>query len=83
MDREQIKNRMTHSIKVSEVEFVESSHTLWVHDRSGGTALRIKCTGKITVDDHCTNTGPHSDIMVQGDIHVCWPKKTKTSKVKK
>lgn len=71
------------SIDVSKMEFVEGSHTIWVHDTKGGTALRIKCSGKIVVDKGCQNPAPHADLLVQGDIHICWPKKARAKRVVK
>lgn len=63
-------------IEVGLMEFVEGGHTIWIHSPEGGTVLRIKCSGKITVDAACRNNVAHSDIMVDGDIEICVPEKT-------
>ena len=60
-------------IPVALLEFIEGGHTLWIHSPTGGTVLRIKCSGKITVDAQCSNSVAHSDIMVKGDIDMCVP----------
>lgn len=58
-------------IPVSTLEFVEGGHTIWVHDKKGGTTLRIKTYGKITTKA-CTDAPlSHCDIMVEKDIHFC------------
>lgn len=68
---------MHHLLPVAQVEFNEGQQTLWVHAPDGTTMLRLKCTGKITVDKSCTSPVAHSDIIVQGDINICIPKKGK------
>jgi hypothetical protein len=60
-------------IPVEQMEFHEGQQTIWIHAPNGTTALRIKCTGKITVDKECTSPVVHGDIMVQGDINICIP----------
>lgn len=58
-------------IPVCAIEFNVGSHTIWVHSPQGGTVLRIKCNGKINIDQ-CTNSPiSHSDIIVNGDINIC------------
>lgn len=64
-----------HIVPVCELEFHEGSHTLWVHAPDGTTTLRIKCSGAIVVDQHCTSPVTHGDITVAGDIHICLPRK--------
>lgn len=61
------------AIPVGLMEFDVGGHTIWVHSNQGATVLRIKCTGKITVDEVCQNSVPHADLMVQGDIEICIP----------
>ena len=59
-------------IPACEIEFVEGGNTLWVHSPTGGTAFRVKVTGKITSTRCETPIGPsHSDAVVQGDLHFC------------
>lgn len=58
-------------IPVSQIEFNEGSSTIWVHNVSGGTTLRIKCSGKITVDRCDVSPISHCDILVDGDINFC------------
>lgn len=60
-------------IEVAGLEFVEGGNTLWVHGTTGGTVLRIRCSGKITVKPHCTNSVAHADMQVVGDIEICLP----------
>jgi hypothetical protein len=58
-------------IPVAQIEFHERSNTIWIHNVEGGTAMRIKCTGKINVE-HCkVSPQSHCDIIVQGDINFC------------
>jgi hypothetical protein len=62
---------MSVHIPAAEIEFVEGSHTIWVHSPKGGTVLRIKCTGKIRVQTCKDSPISHGDIMVDGDITIC------------
>lgn len=65
------KKGTTVIIPVSEIEFVVGSNTMWIHDRRGGTALRIKTSGKILIEE-CNNSPlSHCDILVAGDISMC------------
>lgn len=57
-------------IPVSTLEFVDGGNTIWIHDKRGGTALRIKTTGKI-VTSVCEMPVSHSDVVVERDIHFC------------
>jgi len=61
-------------IDVIALEFEEGGQTLWITGPEGGTALRIKCTGKITSQACETSPVVHCDAIVQGDIVVCIPK---------
>ena len=53
------------------LEFDEGGNTIWVHG-PGGTLLRIKCSGRITVNE-CSAPCAHADVMVEGDIAFCVP----------
>lgn len=53
------------------LEFEEGGNTIWVHG-SGGTLLRIKCTGRIMVRS-CSAPSAHADAIVAGDIEFCVP----------
>lgn len=64
------------NIPVALLEFHEGQQTIWIHGPTGFTVLRIKCTGKITVDAACNNLSAHADIMVAGDIKICIPENT-------
>ena len=64
-------------IPVSEIEFTDGGNTIWVHDRRGGTALRIKCTGKIITEKCNISPLSHSDILIEGDIKFCLSKNAK------
>ncbi len=55
-----------------EVEFNEGGNTIWVHSPSGATILRIKTTGRINVRSECENVCSHADMIVNGDIEVCY-----------
>jgi len=58
-------------IPVVQLEYVEGSNTIWIHSPTGGTTLRIKCTGTIK-SDQCKNSPiSHGDLIVQGDIEMC------------
>lgn len=56
------------------IEFVEGGNTIWVQSPEGGTTIRIKCSGKITTDTCKNSPISHSDILVNGDIHICLSK---------
>ena len=58
-------------IPVSELAFTVQGSTIWIHGSHGGTTLRIKCTGKINVDQCKDSPISHCDIMVNGDINFC------------
>jgi hypothetical protein len=53
------------------LEFDEGGNTIWIHG-PGGTVLRIKCSGRITVNE-CSAPCAHADVMVEGDIAFCVP----------
>lgn len=53
------------------LEFDEGGNTIWIHG-PGGTLLRIKCSGRITVTA-CSAPTAHADVMVDGDIAFCLP----------
>lgn len=61
------------TLPVAQIEFYEGQQTLWIHAPDGTTMLRIKCMGKINIDDACTGLVAHGDIIVQGDINICLP----------
>jgi hypothetical protein len=65
---------MHHQLDAAQLEFHEGQQTLWIHSPDGYTLLRIKCTGKILVDNSCSSPTSHCDIIVQGDINICIPK---------
>lgn len=66
-------------IPVTQIEFNEGANTIWIHNLEGGTAMRIKCTGKISVD-HCKDSPQsHCDIIIQGDINFCISNDSKTN----
>lgn len=53
------------------LEFDEGGNTIWIHGL-GGTLLRIKCSGRIRVNE-CSAPTAHADVMVHGDIAFCVP----------
>ena len=58
-------------IPVSFLEFNVDGNTIWIHDRRGGTAFRIKTKGKIKIDV-CNNSPlSHGDLIVDQDIDIC------------
>ena len=59
------------SIPVYAIEFNVGSNTIWIQSPQNGTSLRIKCTGKINIDQCKDSPLSHSDIMIEGDINVC------------
>ncbi len=66
-------------IPVSQIEFTDGGNTIWIHDRRGGTALRIKTSGKI-ITDICNNSPlSHADIIVDKDIDFCLSKNARIS----
>jgi len=58
-------------IPVEAIEFNVEGNTIWIHSKLGGTSLRIKCTGKIKIDQCQNSPISHSDILVNGDIDFC------------
>lgn len=65
---------MSYLLEVCQVEFHEGQQTVWVHAPDGTTMLRIKCTGKIKVNEECVSPVAHCDMIVEGDINFCMPK---------
>lgn len=59
------------NIPVFEIEFVDGGQTIWIQNNQGGTAMRIKCTGKIITDKCLTSPQSHCDIVIQGNIDFC------------
>ena len=53
------------------LEFDEGGNTIWVHGTEG-TLLRLKCTGRITVNP-CSAPCAHADAMIEGDVAFCVP----------
>ena len=53
------------------LEFEEGGNTIWVHGPMG-TILRIKCSGRITVNA-CSAPCAHADVIVEGSIAFCVP----------
>lgn len=58
-------------IPVGLLEFDVNSHTIWVQSADGATTLRIKCSGKINVEQCRDSPFSHCDIYLQGDINFC------------
>lgn len=58
-------------IPAAVIEFNVGSHTIWVQSPQGATILRMKCTGKINVDQCVNSPTSHSDLMINGDIQFC------------
>ncbi len=58
---------------VVQLEFHQGENTIWIHAPDGTTMLRIKCTGRIVVNDHCISPVAHCDLMVVGNIDFCVP----------
>ena len=54
-------------IPVSQVEFVEGGHTIWVHNAEGATVMRIKLPIAIRATQKCENVCSHFDLTVDGD----------------
>jgi len=64
-------------IPVSAIEFHNGGNTIWVHSKQGATTLRIKCSGKINVEQCQDSPVSHSDILIEGDINFCISKDAK------
>lgn len=58
-------------IPVAQLQFTVKGNTIWVHGQRGATTLRIKCTGRINVDQCKDSPISHCDIIVNGDINFC------------
>jgi len=61
-------------IPVAIMEFDPAGNTIWIHNRKGGTVLRIQCSGEIHVHP-CENICAQADIRVIGNIDICIPQK--------
>ena len=59
------------AIPVAELEFINGGNTIWIHSPLGGTVLRIKCSGKITIESCDSNPNSHIDLMVEGNMNFC------------
>lgn len=66
---------MRYCIDVLCVEFDEGGNTIWVQGKDG-TMLRIKTSGRISVDECKVSPTAHGDIMATGDIKICVPRGT-------
>lgn len=53
------------------LEFNVGSNTIWIQSLQGGTTMRIKCSGNITVEACADSPVSHSDVLVDGDIVIC------------
>ncbi len=53
------------------IEFHEGGNTIWVQSPEGATTMRIKCMGKINVEQCKDSPVSHVDIIVKGDINFC------------
>jgi hypothetical protein len=53
------------------IEFNVDGNTIWIQSTEGGTTMRIKCTGKINIDQCSNSPISHSDIIINGDINFC------------
>lgn len=58
-------------IPVALVEFYVQGNTIWIQSSLGATTMRIKCMGKINVDQCDNSPVSHCDIIVEGDINFC------------
>lgn len=73
------RERGRFAIPVALMEFDEGGNTIWVHSPNGATVLRVKCSGKITMDRRCTNAVTHVDVLVPSDVNICRPSRTPPS----
>lgn len=60
------------TIEIGECELAWDGHRIWLN-AAGGNVLRVKCTGRVIVDEACRNPVAHSDICVEGDLNLCVP----------
>lgn len=58
-------------IPVSQIEFNVGSNTIWIQSPEGNTTLRIKCNGKILIDQCMASPLSHADVIVDGNIEFC------------
>lgn len=59
------------TIPVCQLEFDVGGNTIWVQSPIGATVLRVKVTGKISVDQCQTNPVSHLDLIVDGPARFC------------
>jgi hypothetical protein len=59
------------------VEFYAGGNTIWIQSAEGATTMRIKCSGKINVDQCKDSPVSHCDIYLEGDINFCISKDAK------
>lgn len=63
-------------VDVAVLEFDNGGRTIWVHDASGATVLRIAVRGgAVRVNSSCSNICAHADLQVQGDVEFCIPER--------
>jgi hypothetical protein len=67
------------TIPLLALEFDIGGNTIWIHDTIGGTAMRIKTKGKITVDQCVSSPLSHCDMIVDKDVHFCLSKNAEQS----
>lgn len=68
------------TIEASAIEFDIGGNTIWIHDKIGGTAMRIKTLGTIKVDKCAASPISHCDIIVEKDINFCLAENAKVRK---
>lgn len=68
---ESIQKGQRIEIPVGLVEFHAGSNTIWIQSAEGATTMRIKCSGKINVEQCKDSPVSHCDIYLQGDINFC------------
>lgn len=67
------------TIPASAIEFEVGGNTIWVHDKVGGTAMRIKTLGKISATNCRDSPLSHMDMVVKQDIAFCLAKNAERS----
>ena len=61
-------------IPVSSMEFSVDGTTIWIQDRRGGTAFRIRTNGMVKIEVCQNSPLSHGDLIVNQDIDICLSK---------
>lgn len=59
------------TLPACQIQFTDGGNTLWVHAPDGSTTLRIKTTGKFSMEYCGVSPTSHGDMLIEGDHVIC------------